>query len=100
MAHKRIGFDPFQHGIIKRRMWGDEDEKAPGWQRGHPILGLDHPRKRACLTAIHNFFLTRADGTTVAERFFGQKPRSMFAVILASVAIPPAPLSPPRRVMG
>jgi len=38
MAHKRIGFDPFQHGIIKRRMWGDEDENAPDWQRGHPIL--------------------------------------------------------------
>ena len=38
MAHKRIGFDPFQHGIIKRRMWGDEDESSPDWQRGHPIL--------------------------------------------------------------
>ena len=38
MAHKRIGFDPFQHGIIKRRMWGDEDETSPDWQRGHPIL--------------------------------------------------------------
>ena len=53
--------------------------------RNHQLRGLDHPRKRACLTAIHNFFLTRADGTTAAERFFGQKPRSMFAAILASV---------------
>jgi hypothetical protein len=68
--------------------------------RNHQLRGLDHPRKRACLTAIHNFFLTRADGTTAAERFFGQKPRSMFAAILASVAIPPAPLSPPQRAMG
>ena len=68
--------------------------------RNHQLRGLDHPRKRACLTAIHNFFLTRTDGTTAAERFFGQKPRSMFAAILASVAIPPAPLSPPQRVMG
>jgi len=65
--------------------------------RNHQLRGLDHPRKRECLTAMHNFFLTRADGTTAAERFFGQKPRSMFAVILASVEIPPAPLSPPRR---
>jgi hypothetical protein len=65
--------------------------------RNHQLRGLDHPRKRACLTAIHNFFLTRADGTTAAERFFGQKPRSMFAAILASVEIPPAPLSPPQR---
>jgi Family of unknown function (DUF6399) len=68
--------------------------------RNHQLRGLDHPRKRACLTAIHNFFLTRPDGTTAAERFFGQKPRSMFAAILESVEIPPAPLSPPRRAVG
>jgi hypothetical protein len=68
--------------------------------RNHQLRGLDHPRKRACLTAIHNFFLTRPDGTTAAERFFGQKPRSMFAAILESVEIPPAPLSPPQRATG
>jgi hypothetical protein len=68
--------------------------------RNHQLRGLDHPRKRACLTAVHNFLLTRRDGTTAAERFFGQKPRSMFAAILASVDIPPAPLSPPRRAVG
>src|SRR2546427_9445026 len=68
--------------------------------RNHQLRGLDRPRKRACLTAMHNFFLTRADGTTAAERFFGQKPRSMFAAILQSVDLPPAPLSPPRRAEG
>ena len=68
--------------------------------RNHQLRGLDHPRKRACLTAVHNFCLTRADGTTAAERFFGQRPRSMFAAILASVEIPPAPLSPPQRAVG
>jgi hypothetical protein len=68
--------------------------------RNHQLRGLDRPRKRECLTTIHNFFLTRADGTTAAERFFGQKPRSMFAAILASVDLPPAPLSPPRRAAG
>lgn len=65
--------------------------------RNHQLRGLDLPRKRECLTAIHNFFLTRPDGTTAAERFFGQKPRSMFAAILASVELPPAPLHPPRN---
>ena len=65
--------------------------------RNHQLRGLDLPRKRECFTAIHNFFLTRPDGTTAAERFFGQKPRSMFARILESVELPPAPLSPPRR---
>jgi hypothetical protein len=65
--------------------------------RNHQLRGLDRPRKRACLTTIHNFFLTRPDGTTAAERFFGQKPRSMFAAILDSVDLPPAPRSPQRR---
>jgi hypothetical protein len=68
--------------------------------RNHQLRGLDRPRKRECLTAVHNFFLTRSDGTTAAERFFGQKPRSMFAAILAAVDLPPAPLSPPRRAEG
>jgi hypothetical protein len=65
--------------------------------RSHQLRGLDRPRKRECFTAIHNFFLTRPDGTTAAERFFGQKPRSMFAAILESVELAPAPLSPPRK---
>jgi hypothetical protein len=68
--------------------------------RNHQLRGLDRPRKRECLTAIHNFFLTREDGTTAAERFFGQKPQSMFAAILQAVDLPPAPLSPPRRAEG
>jgi Family of unknown function (DUF6399) len=68
--------------------------------RNHQLRGLDRPRKRECLTAVHNFLLTRADGTTAAERFFGQKPRSMFDAILESVELPPAPLSPPRQAVG
>ena len=68
--------------------------------RNHQRRGRDLPRKRACFTALHNFFLTRPDGTTAAERFFGQKPRSMFAAILGAVNVPPAPLSPPRRAQG
>jgi len=65
--------------------------------RHHQRRGLDLPRKRECFTALHNFCLTRPDGTTAAERFFGQKPRSMFATIGESVELAPAPVSPPRR---
>jgi hypothetical protein len=65
--------------------------------RSHQLRGLHRPRKRECFTTIHNFFLTRPDGTTAAERFFGQKPRSMFAAILESVELAPAPLRPPRK---
>ena len=68
--------------------------------RNHELRGLDNHRKRECLTAVHNFLLKRSDGTTAAERFFGQKPRSMFAAVLEAVEIPPAPLSPPRRAAG
>ena len=31
-----------------------------------------YPRKRECFTTMHNFFLTRPDGTTAAERFSGR----------------------------
>jgi hypothetical protein len=65
--------------------------------RSHQLRGLDLPRKRECFTTIDHFFLTRPDGTTAAERFFGQKPRSMFAAILDAVELAPAPLSPPRK---
>jgi hypothetical protein len=65
--------------------------------RSHQLRGLDLPRKRECFTIMHNFFLTRPDGTTAAERFFGQKPRAMFTAILDAVELAPAPLSPPRR---
>jgi Family of unknown function (DUF6399) len=65
--------------------------------RNHQLRGLESPRKRTCLTTIHNFFLTRSDGTTAAERFFGQKPRSLFVAILDTVDLPPAPRSPQRR---
>ena len=65
--------------------------------RHHQLRGLDLPRKRECFTTIHNFLLTRPDGTTAAERFFGRKPRSMFTAILDSVELVPAPLSPPRK---
>jgi hypothetical protein len=65
--------------------------------RTYQLRGLDLPRKRECCTAIHTFFLTRPDGTTAAERFCGQKPRSLFEAIVASVELPPAPLRSPRR---
>jgi Family of unknown function (DUF6399) len=65
--------------------------------RSHQRRGLDRPRQRECCTTIHNFFLPRPDGTTAAERFFGQQPRAMFRAIVASVELAPAPLSPPRK---
>ncbi len=48
-------------------------------------------RKLAVLTAIHNYFICRPDGTTAAERFFGQPPASMFDYLLAALDPPPRP---------
>jgi hypothetical protein len=40
------------------------------------------------LTVLHNYFIKRADGTTAAERFFGQKPRDLFEWLLDKVELP------------
>ena len=48
------------------------------------------------LTVLHNYFIKRADGTTAAERFFGQKPRELFEWLLDKVELP-RPRSKHRR---
>jgi hypothetical protein len=50
-------------------------------------------RKLAALTALHNFYVRRPDGTTAAERFFGRAHPVLFDQVLAHVCLPP----PPRR---
>ena len=42
-------------------------------------------RKLACLTALHNFYTRRADGTTPAERFFEAKHGDLFENLLKNV---------------
>ena len=37
-THKKIGFDVFEHGIIKRRVMEGFDESHPMWRIGHPIV--------------------------------------------------------------
>jgi len=44
------------------------------------------------VNCYHNFFIKRADGTTAAERFFGQKPRDLFEWLLDKIE-----LARPRR---
>jgi hypothetical protein len=47
-------------------------------------------RKLNALTVIHNYFIRRPDGTTAAERFFGQAHDDLFEHLLAV-------MPPPRR---
>jgi hypothetical protein len=48
-------------------------------------------RKLAALTAVHNYWLRRPDGTTAAERFFGHKPADLFEHLLATLPVPARP---------
>ena len=48
-------------------------------------------RKLAALTAVHNFHIRRADGTTAAERFFGRAHTALFEQLLLRVPLPPRP---------
>ena len=43
------------------------------------------------LTAVHNYVVQRADGTTAAERFFGAKPRPVFDCLLEKMPELPRP---------
>ena len=47
-----------------------------------------NPRTLKVLTILHNFFIRRIDGSTAAERFFEQKPRSLFTWLLDNVVLP------------
>ena len=67
--------------------------------RHHGLRGIPL-RKRRCLTALHNFFINRADTTTAAERFFESKPRDLFQAVLAAIDVPRRPRSPARKPSG
>jgi hypothetical protein len=47
--------------------------------------------KLKALTVLHNYFIERSDGSTAAERFFGQKPAALFEWLLARFPDPPRP---------
>jgi hypothetical protein len=48
-------------------------------------------RKMKALTAMHNYLKVRPDGTTAAERFFGQVPRDLFEYLIAQLPMPKRP---------
>src|SRR5207302_7645596 len=81
-------------------------EQAAGWFRRSSScvegrngqLALHHHGQGAlsvkrlqALTVVHNYVVERADGTTAAERFFGSKPRDVFAWLLERLPELPRP---------
>ncbi len=61
--------------------------------RHHQMHALPDPTLQA-LTVVHNYVLTRADGTTSAERLFGQRHEVLFSHLCA---VMPLPARPRRR---
>jgi len=62
------------------------------------VLSLNHhrfhrlnPRTLQALTVIHNFDIRRWDGTTAAERLFGEKHGNLFNFLVANIRIPGKP---------
>jgi hypothetical protein len=56
----------------------------------HSLHSLRASRLEA-LTAVHNFFIQRPDGTTAADRFFGAKPADLFEWLLDHLDMPARP---------
>src|SRR5271168_790268 len=54
-------------------------------------------KRLAVLTVIHNYVVRREDGTTAAERFFGQKQRDAFAWLLQRLPELPRPAAKRRK---
>jgi hypothetical protein len=58
--------------------------------RHHSLHRLSNG-KLGALTVIHNYYLSRSDGTTAAERFFGNKPKDLFGWLLDRLDMPARP---------
>ncbi len=57
----------------------------------HHALHRLSDRKLNALKVVHNFHLRRRDGTTAAERFFGQAPKELFSYLLERIDLPGFP---------
>lgn len=67
------------------------------FHHGHHRLG---DRQLKAKTVVHNYLKRRPDGTTAAERLFGEKPRDLFEWLLERLEPPPRPSRPHRRSLN
>ena len=77
-------------GVFQRSSSCVEGRNGQLSLRHHSLHRLS-ARKLSALTAVHNYFIKRRDKTTSAERFFGTKPRELFAFLLGEVDLPGRP---------
>jgi hypothetical protein len=57
----------------------------------HHCLHNISPNRLAALSHVHNYFLTRPEGTTAAQRFFGAPHADLFASLLEHLPMPSRP---------
>ena len=57
-------------------------------------------RRLKALTVIHNYLVQRPDGTTAAQRFFGQNPPDLFGWLLERLPDLPRPAKKRRKMAG
>jgi len=67
------------------------------FHHGHHRLG---ERQLKAKTVVHNYLKRRPDGTTAAERFFGEKPLDLFEWLLERLEPPPRPARQRRRSLN
>jgi len=77
-------------GIFQRSSSCVEGRNAQLSLHHHGLHRLDNHKLQA-LTAVHNYYVKRKDGTTAAERFFESKPNDMFQWLIDHVALPARP---------
>ena len=63
-------------------------------QHGHSRVS---ERRLKALTVIHNYMVKRADGTTAAQRFFGQGHKDVFSWLLDRMPDLPRPAQQRRK---
>jgi|tagenome__1003787_1003787.scaffolds.fasta_scaffold20844774_1 hypothetical protein len=63
-------------------------------QHGHSRVS---ERRLKALTVIHNYLVERSDGTTAAQRFFGQKHQDLFSWLLERMPDLPRPAAKRRK---
>jgi hypothetical protein len=65
--------------------------------RHHSLHRLSNG-KLCALTVVHNYYLTRSDGRTAAERFFGAKPRDLFGWLVDRLDVPARPAAKRSKI--
>lgn len=73
--------------LFQRSSSAVEGRNAQLSLRHHSMHRLSN-LKLSVLTAIHNLYIKRSDGTTAAERLFEAKPKDMFEYLLNNIDLP------------